>query len=311
MTTPNPKPKSDLALLLRMTRPGFLSITAVGCLLGLASAAACACGIDPLRALATLGLALTAHAGANVLNDYHDAINGADAGNRDGIFPFTGGSRLIQQGQVSLERTRTLAWLLLGLVALAGVLLAVRTGGGLLLIGLAGLLLGWAYSAPPLKLMCRGLGELAVALTWWLIVIGADYVQRREFFVIPAATALSYALLVANILLVNGYPDARSDAAAGKRTLVVKLGPQRAAWLYLALALLAHGWLAVGAWQLLQALPALWGLVSLPLSLAAAGLLWRRAHEPERLRPVIVLTIGAALLHGLGMAAGLAAMGWR
>ena len=173
--------RPDWTLLLAMTRPGFLAITAVACLLGMALAAACGRGVDPALAAATLVLALGAHAGANVLNDYHDALNGADDANQGGLYPFTGGSRLIQQRRVSTDQSRQLAWLLLGLVALAGLLLAIHTGGGLLLIGLAGLLLAWAYSAPPLKLMSRGMGELAVALAWWLIVIGADYVQRRQF----------------------------------------------------------------------------------------------------------------------------------
>ncbi len=190
-------PRPDWKLLLAMTRPGFLAITAVACLLGIVSAAACGCGVDGLLAAATLLLALAAHAGANVLNDYHDALNGADDANHGGLFPFTGGSRLIQQQRVTPAQTRELAWLLLGLVALAGIWLAVHSGGGLLLIGLAGLLLAWAYSAPPFKLMARGLGELTVACAWWLIVIGADYVQRRQFLLVPALTAVSYALLMA------------------------------------------------------------------------------------------------------------------
>lgn len=312
MNRPDSPPQPpDWKLLLAMTRPGFLAITAVACLLGIALAAAGGCDIDPLLATATLVLALAAHAGANVLNDYHDALNGADEANRGGLFPFTGGSRLIQQQRVTTAQTRKLAWLLLGGVALAGLLLAVYTGGGLLLIGLTGLVLGWAYSAPPLKLMSRGLGELAVACAWWLMVIGADHVQRRQLLPIPALTAVSYALLMANILLVNGLPDAASDAAVGKRTLAVRLGARASALLYLLIALLAHGWLAVGALQWLQPMPALWGLVSLPLSLAGAWLLWRQAERPTELRPAIMLTISAGVVHGLGMAAGLASMGWH
>jgi 1,4-dihydroxy-2-naphthoate octaprenyltransferase len=62
-------------------------------------------GFSAPRALATVLLALLAHAGANVLNDYFDARNGADAANHQGLFPFTGGSRLIQNGQVSIADT--------------------------------------------------------------------------------------------------------------------------------------------------------------------------------------------------------------
>ncbi len=305
-----PPPPPGWRLLLRMTRPGFLAVTAAACALGLASAAACGCGFDVPKALATVLLALMAHAGGNVLNDYFDARNGADAANTSGLFPFSGGSRLIQNGVVSVADTGRWAAVLLLMLIPAGLLLALHSGGGLIWIGLAGLFLAWAYSAPPLALMSRGLGELAVAGAWWLVVVGADYVQRRQFFVIPAVAAVSYALLVANILIINGFPDAVADALVGKRTLVVRLSPRRAAWAYLGITLFAHAWLAVTVWLLIPPAAALWGLLSLPLSLAAAVLLLRHASEPQRLRPAIGLSIAAAVVHGLAMAAGLATMAW-
>lgn len=314
MTHPNTRapsddpPRSSLVLYWRMTRPGFLLITPVACAIGLATAAACGCGFNTALAVATVLLATLAQAGANVLNDYEDARNGADAANRSAIAPFTGGAGFIQRGQASVQQTRALArGLGLALVG-AGLVLASAVGGGLLLIGLAGVALGWAYSAPPFKLMSRGLGELAVALSWWLIVIGADYVQRRHFFWMPVAVGLPYALLVANILLANGLPDAAGDAAVGKRTLAVRLGARAAAGLYAWLALLAYGWVVVGVALVILPQAALWSLASAPVSAVAAVLIWQRAHTPERLRPALVLTIAACVLHGLSMAAGLASM---
>mgnify|MGYP001214758280 CR=1 FL=1 len=292
---------------LRMTRPGFLVITVVACLMGLASAAAGG-SIDPVRAIATVLLAVIAHASANVLNDYHDALNGADAANSGGLFPFTGGARMIQNGDVSVLDTRHLAQALALLVIPAGLVLAACSGSGLIAIGAAGMLIGWAYSAPPLALMSRGLGETAVAAAWWLMVIGADYVERGAFSPFPALTAAGYALLVANILLINGFPDAAADASVGKRTLAVKLGPAGAAMLYLCLGMLAHGWLLAAVGLDLLPAPVLWGLLSLPLSVAAAQQLFRHRNEPGRLRPAIVLTIGAAVVHGSALAAGLATL---
>ena len=291
--------------LVQMTRPGFLVITAVACVLGTAVAAACGHGPNVWTALATLLLAVLMHAAANVLNDYHDALNGADEANTQGLFPFTGGARLIQNGHVSLQDTHNLAKALLIFLIPCGLLLAVKTGCGLILLGLAGLLLGWAYSAPPLALMKRGLGEATVALTWGLVVVGADYVQRKHFFVIPAAVAVSFALLVGNILVINGFPDATADALVGKRTLVVRLGARWAAWAYLVFALLAYAWLVVGVWLFIHPEPALWGLASVPLSLCAFLLLHKHANQPARLTSAIVLTIAAAVVHGLTMSAGL------
>jgi 1,4-dihydroxy-2-naphthoate octaprenyltransferase len=245
------------------------------------------------------------HAAANVLNDYHDALNGADDANTQGLFPFTGGARLIQNGHVTVQDTHDLAKALVIVLVPCGLLLALKTGGGLVVLGLAGLLLGWGYSAPPLALMKRGLGEFTVAFTWGLVVVGADYVQRGQFFVIPFAVAVSFALLVGNILVINGFPDAQADAQVGKRTLVVRLGARRAAWVYLFFALLAYVWVSAGVWLFIHPASALWGWVSMPLSLGAFVLLYKHAHQPGRLTPAIVLTIAAAVVHGLAMSAGL------
>jgi 1,4-dihydroxy-2-naphthoate octaprenyltransferase len=291
-----------------MTRPGFLLITVVACLLGIAIAAACGHGPHITSALATTLLACMAHAAGNVLNDYHDALNGADAANTGGLHPYTGGAGLIQRGEVTRGQTRELFRLLAFLLAAAGLLLAVKTTGWVIVLGLAGLLLLWAYSAPPLALMTRGLGELVVALVWALVVIGADAVQRGTVFIIPVITSVSFALLVANILLINGLPDAVADAQVGKRTLAVRLGPRGTALAYLLIGCLAHLWLAGGVWLLYQPEPTLWGLLSLPLMLVAARQLWRHALAPQGLRPAIVLTIATALVHGLAMTAGFAAM---
>lgn len=294
-----------------MTRPGFLAITVVACVLGLAMAASCGCGFSPGLAGLTLGLALLAHAAANVFNDYHDSLNGADAANAAGLFPFTGGSRLIQNGTTTAGQTRELALHLFVVVILGGLLLVGLSGPGLLLIGMVGVGLAWAYSAPPLKLMSHGLGELAVGLSWWLMVLGADYVQRHRLEVVSAVTALSYGLLVVNILLINGFPDAASDAAVGKRTLVVRVGPDSASVVYLLVALLAHGWLAAMVWAVVAPPAAVWALVSLPLSCLAWVLLHRHRHHPQRLRPAIALTIAAACVHGLAMAFSLVMGLWR
>jgi hypothetical protein len=88
-----------------MTRPGFLVITAVACVLGISVAALCGHGIHMWTTLAALVLAVLIHAAANVINDYHDALSGANDTNTQGLFPFTGGARLIQDGHVSVRDT--------------------------------------------------------------------------------------------------------------------------------------------------------------------------------------------------------------
>lgn len=288
------------------TRPAFLCVTLVGCLLGIAAARWDGVSLDSVRALVSVVFALLAHAGANVLNDYHDARNGADAANAERLFPFTGGSRFIQNGVLSADQTARFAYVLLALVVPAGLWLALSSGVGLLAIGLAGLVLAWAYSAPPLWLASRGLGEFAIAGAWLLVVVGTDFVQRGAFAWTPVAAGLSFALLVVNVLYINQFPDRAGDESAGKRTLVVRLGADTAKWGYFAIALVAYGWLVlqVGRYNLPQACAA--AALTLVLSFNAARQLREHASEPAELRPAIKLTIAAANLHGLVLAATLA-----
>lgn len=288
------------------TRPAFLSVTIVGCLIGIASAHADGVPIDPWLAALTMACALIAHAAGNVINDYHDAESGADAANTGRIYPFTGGSRFIQNGVIDARQTARFGYALCAVVVPGGLWLVAQSGPALLAIGLAGLVLGWAYSAPPLKLASRGLGEAAVAACWLLVVVGADFVQRGEFGWMPVAAGLSFALLVANLLFINQFPDHDGDAASRKRTLVVMLGPDTAAWLYLAIALSAYIWLIlqVGRYNLPQACAG--AALTLLLSFHAARALREHATEPQLLAPAIKLTIAAATLHGLAIAATLA-----
>ena len=297
---PNPLLRYLLA-----TRPPFLSVTLFAALIGLASAYASGIPVKPFAAVLTVLFALVAHAGVNVLNDYYDALNGTDAINIDRVFPFTGGSRFIQNGVLTMSETAVFGATLFGVTFVAGVVLTWWSGPGLLAIGVAGLLIGWAYSAPPLKLNSRGWGELCVALGFGLIAVGADYVQRSAFSWTPVVATISYALLVTNILYINQFPDRKADATVGKCHWVARLDVRRARWGYVLIAALAYGWL-LGAVTMGFLPPlALISLLAAALSVRAARDLLRHAAEPNRLVPAIPLSIAGASLHGLLLAATL------
>jgi 1,4-dihydroxy-2-naphthoate octaprenyltransferase len=291
------------------TRPAFLSVTFVGCLLGVAAAAHDAVAVNPLLATVTLFFALVAHAGANVLNDYYDAQNGTDFANTDRLFPFTGGSRFIPNGVMSLAETGRFGFALMVAVVPAGLWLTSVSAPGLIGIGLAGLVIGWVYSAPPLQLVSRGFGEFAITAAWLLVVVGSDYVQRGQFDFGPVAAGVGFALLVANILYINQFPDFRADASVGKRTVVVRLGLDAARWGYVVIALLAYGWVALMVVQGHLPPAALLSLLPAVVSFGATRHLWGHAREPQALGPAIKPTILATVLHGLLLAAVLAFAG--
>lgn len=287
------------------TRPAFFSVSLAGCLVGLAIAFRDGVAVNPWSALLTVVFALLAHAGINVLNDYYDALNGTDDLNVDRVFPFTGGSRFIQNGVLSRRQTAVYGFVLLAVVAVAGVGLVFWSGPGLLLIGIAGLAVGWGYSAPPLKWNSRGWGELSVAAGFLLIVVGTDYVQRHGFSWHPVLGGLSYALLVTNILYINQFPDLKADAAAGKRHWVVRLGARRAVWLYGLIVGTAGLWLVAMVAAGVLPPPALGACLSCVPSARAFRRLRRGYDRPRTLAPAIQSTIGAALLHGALLAAGI------
>ncbi len=281
------------------TRPAFLSATLVACMLGLAGAAYSGVTVQPLIAVITVLLALLVHAGVNVLNDYFDALNGTDANNVERLYPFTGGSRFIQNGVLTLAQTMYFGYLLLAAAMLGGLWLAFQLSYGLLLLGMVGMLIGWAYSASPLRLNSRGLGEMCVLLGFLGIVVGTDFVQRRSFSFEPLIAGMPYALLITNLLYINQFPDRKADARAGKHNLVVRLPLNLAVWFYFLLAVLALLWITVMV--LSGHLPELALLSALPLllSVRAFWLLRQFAANPEKLLPAIKLTLASMLSHAL------------
>lgn len=296
---------NPLSKYLAATRPAFLSVTLVACLVGLATAHFSGFPLALDKALVTIFFALTAHAGVNVINDYYDSLNGSDASNQERAFPFTGGSRFIQNQVLSAKTMAIFGYTLLITVIPAGLWLMSQSGLELFWVGLAGLFIGWAYSAPPMKLMSRGLGEFAIVTGWLLVVVGTDLVQRGTLDTLAWRTGLPYALLVANILFINQFPDCKADASAGKRTLVVRLGPEEAKWGYLAIAALAYGMILFMVAKNQLPIYAAAGALTLPLSFNAARQLLTHASQPARLVPAIKQSILAANLSGLLLAAGL------
>ncbi|MCX6943432.1 MAG: 1,4-dihydroxy-2-naphthoate octaprenyltransferase [Opitutales bacterium] len=98
-------------------------------------------------------------------------------------------------------------------------------GPWLLLVGLASILCGVTYTGGPWPLAYHGLGDLFVFLFFGLVAVGATYfVQAGTLGADVWLAAVPVGLLAANILIVNNYRDMETDAAAGKRTLVVRWG---------------------------------------------------------------------------------------
>ena len=287
------------------TRPAFLSVTFVGVLLGIASTIHDQTFRSIPLAMVALFFALIAHAGANVINDYYDALSGCDDTNTERITPFTGGSRFIQDGLLTQHQTKLFGYGLLASVIPAGFFLLTQSGLDLLWIGLAGLMSGWAYSAPPLKLQSRGLGEIAIMFAWVMVTLGSAFVQSHNLSTTTMVAALAYAPLVANVLFVNQIPDRNADAYAGKKTLIVRHGASIALSGSLLLYLGSVGILAIGVVQgYLPGACLFAGIAAIP-AIRSLRAMYQSPTDPMMLRAAIPMAILSCLLFGSALTLGL------
>jgi len=254
-------------------------------------------------ALLTLVGGSFAHLAINVTNDIFDTLSGADDANTTPT-QFSGGSRVAVYDLVSIGGLARLALSLFAAAAAIGLLLVAVTGSVTLLwIGIAGIAVGVAYTAPPLKLVYRGLGEIAVAFGFGpIMLLGAYVVQTGRLAWEPIVLSLVPGILIALILFVNEIPDRRSDAEAGKRTLPVRFAPAIVRAGYLVAAAAAFAVILGGVLGAILPWPTLIALAAVPLALRVhAGL---RVHydSPYALMSVmganvnLNLVVGALLL---------------
>jgi 1,4-dihydroxy-2-naphthoate octaprenyltransferase len=157
--------------------------------------------------------------------------------------PFTGGSRVLVDGTLSVRQVKWAvgAALLLALLCAGGVLAATAapaTSSALLLF-MAALALG--YTVPPLQLSHRGLGELDVGLTHATGAILCGFVFQGGALgdLTPWLLSVPLALAVLPSIILAGVPDRAADRAIGKGTLAVRLGVRGAYLLAGSFAVLA------------------------------------------------------------------------
>jgi 1,4-dihydroxy-2-naphthoate octaprenyltransferase len=250
-------------------RPGFLGAAALPVLVGTAWGWRLGGAWDLSSfALALLATVLLA-AASNVFNDVGDDLMGSDRINDARIYPFTGGSRVLQNGVMTLAEMTRLSLLLFATAMMLGVLLIYREGLVVLWFGLAGVTLGVLYSWPPVQLAAHGIGELTVACAFGVLpVTGAAWLQSGMLGGDAMLLSVPVSCWVTAILLINEVPDAPADASVGKKTLPVRLPRESTALLY--------GMLHVGAlsgsqaWIAVSGFPA-W-LTGIPLLLFGAGM---------------------------------------
>jgi 1,4-dihydroxy-2-naphthoate octaprenyltransferase len=253
--------QSRWTIWLDAARPRTLPAAVAPVLVGTALAWS-ANSLDLAAAALCLGFALLIQIGTNFANDYYDFVKGADTAAR------VGPRRAVAAGLVAPETMRCAMWTVFAVAFICGLGLLAWGGPWLLVIGVASILCGIAYTGGPWPLGYHGLGDLFVFLFFGLVAVGATYfVQTGSFSSDALLSGVSVGLLAANILVVNNYRDVETDAMAGKRTLAVRFG-RRAARVQHALSLLAAFlvpvWFAIRDRNLWMLLP----LITVPMGVS-------------------------------------------
>ncbi len=253
----------------------------------------------------TIAAGVFIHLGVNVINDYFDHLSANDDLNADFVRPFSGGSRAIQMGLLTPLEMLVGAIVLFGLSSVIGIYLAVVAGIWVLAFGAAGLISGVFYVGNPINWGSRGVGEVMVGLNFGILMtLGSYYVQTGRIDWTPAIAAIPVGALIAAVLYVNEFPDYAADKAVGKRTWVVRLGRQHAAWVYSLLMATPYAAVALAVTAGVLPLQALLALLTLPLAVRAVRVANRYYSQPLQLAPANALTIVIHLATGLLLTLG-------
>ena len=238
-------------------------------------------------------------AGANLLKGYYEAQDRSVPPSSAGSWvAFDSGAAVgLAKEPRSVLRA---AWGCLAAGVAAGLVLVAITQSLLLLVfGVAGFVLAWSYSSPPLQLSYRGIGEASTFLAFGpIMTVGATVAFGTAGLVESFLASLILGFLAAAISFARYFPNEPEDRAKGKRTPVTILGARRAASVL------------VGLWWAPLVVALLWwsqdprlfaALVPLPILLAACVLLPGAVAERRKFSPVIGLTVLAHILAGAGL----------
>ncbi len=242
--------------------------------------------------------ALAIQVGVNYANDVADAARGADSADR------VGPPRAVAGGLLTPRQMWAGVAVAFGLAGVAGLYLIWIAGWVVLVIGVASIAAALAYTNGPVPYGYFGLGELFVFTFFGLVAtVGSRYVHDRTAPADAWLLAVPVGLLITAILVANNLRDRATDAAAGKRTLAVLIGPRATRALYTGLVAAAFALTAIYAAAGWTPRPTALGLAAAPPAVPLARAVWREAGGPA-LIGVLVGTSRLQLGYGLLVAAG-------
>lgn len=287
-------PGATPALWVEAARPRTLTAAVSSVLVGTAAAEA----FIAWRFVAALVVAISLQIAVNFANDLSDASRGIDTDAR------TGPRRAVAAGLIAPGAMKVAIGLALLVAGAAGTALALAAGPELFIVGAAAALAALLYSGGPRPYASYGLGELFVFVFFGLVATaGSAYVQDGSLSQIAYVAAIPVGMLATAILVVNNLRDIETDAAAGKRTLMVRIGAPRSRRLYQALVILAFAYAPIVAAVDASFLPLL-ALIAAPAAVRPMSLTLH-GTEPGQLVAALATTARLQLIYCALLALGL------
>lgn len=247
-----------------------------------------------------MGLAMvvsvTLQIAVNYANDYSDGIRGTDD-NR------VGPMRLVGSGLVSPAVVKRSAFAMLGIAALAGLVLAAYSSWWIIAVGLCAMVAAWTYTGGPRPYGYAGFGEVFVFVFFGIVAtVGTSYVVSQEITLLSVVASISVGCFACALLVVNNLRDRQGDEKVGKGTLAVKMGDRLTRIFFVSLLVVATV-AVVGAAFLTNAWTLL-GLVGCAASIPSVRAVLAHA-EGQRLIEVLGQVGRAQLVLGLAFTVGL------
>lgn len=236
-----------------------------------------------------------ANIGTNFTNDYYDYKSGVDR--IDEGRKYKRGSEVLLSSGLTARIVLLSALISLGVTVAIGTYLVAAIDWRIVLFGLAGIFIAFFYTAPPVRLGYRGLGELGCFLGCGpLPVLGTYFVLSGDISAAAVAASIPVGLLITAILYIGNVPDAEADAKVGKKTTSVRLGQKAvrvlgpilyiAIYLSLVLGVIFGG---LPTWTLIA-------LLSLPLTLRLLRLTRKYYNDIPKYVPAIMMTVKVFLI---------------
>ncbi|HRE40479.1 MAG TPA: 1,4-dihydroxy-2-naphthoate octaprenyltransferase [Ignavibacteria bacterium] len=229
----------------------------------------------------TLIGAVLVHVGTNVVNDIYDFKTGMDKADDKLGIPH-GGSMVLSMGILDTSMMKKIAFISLAVATIIGIYLYTQVGVWILYLTGFGLLSAIFYTATPVALKYKALGDIQVILSFGAgMTLGAYIVQTGQFSWMPLIFSIPLGLLIDAILHSNNVRDINFDGKFGIKTLPIIIGEKPSIIFYW--ILLVGAYLSVVIFVVLKLISpfALLSLITFPIALKLMKMIGELPNEPQ------------------------------